>query len=98
MLFLAEEPRKQPGLNFTFLRRRIAQGRYFDIAPTFININGMFLLLLIGTNISNKRINFLVKSQNELTCMWNFEAKVVLGYVVTMCVNLPQGSGVQWRT
>jgi len=26
--------------------------------------------------------------------MWNFEAKAVLGYVVTMCDNLPQGSAV----
>jgi len=26
--------------------------------------------------------------------MWNFEAKVVLGHVVTVCDNLPQGSGV----
>jgi len=26
--------------------------------------------------------------------MWNFEAKAVLGYVVTVWDNLPQGSGV----
>ena len=26
--------------------------------------------------------------------MWNFEAKAVLGYVVIVCDNLPQGSGV----
>jgi len=26
--------------------------------------------------------------------MWNFEAKAVLGYVVTVCDNLPLGSGV----
>jgi len=66
ILFLAEEPRKQPGLIFTFLRRRIAQSRYFDITPTFININGMFLLLLIRTNISNRWINFLIKSQRQV--------------------------------
>ena len=66
ILFLAEEPRKQHGLNFTFLRRRIAQGRYFDVTPTFININGIFLLLLIGTNISNRWINFLIKSQKRV--------------------------------
>jgi len=63
ILFLAEEPRKQPGLNFTFLRRRIAQGGYFDITPTFVNINEMFFLLLIGTNISNRWIKFLIESQ-----------------------------------
>jgi len=66
ILFLAEEPRKQLGLNFRFLQRRIAQGRYFDITPTLTNINGMFLLLLIGTNIRNRWINFLIKSQKRV--------------------------------
>jgi len=58
----------------------------------------MFLLLLIGTNISNKWINFLVKSLKELTCMWNFEAKVVLG-MLSQCVStypkVPEYSGVR---
>jgi len=66
ILFIAKEPRKQPRLSFTFLRKRIAQGRYFDITPTFININGMFLLLLIGENISNRWISFLIKSQKRV--------------------------------
>ena len=66
ILFLAEEPRKQPGLNFTFMRRRIAQGRYFDVTPTFTTISGMLLLLVIGTNISNRWINFLIKSQKRV--------------------------------
>ena len=66
ILFLAEEPRKQPGLIFTFLRRRIAQSRYFDITPTFIKINRMFSLLLIETNISNTWINFLIESRKRV--------------------------------
>jgi len=32
-----------------------------------------------------------LKVRNELACMWNFEAKAVLGYIVTVCDNLPQG-------
>ena len=32
-----------------------------------------------------------LKVRNELACMWNFETKAVLGYIVTVCDNLPQG-------
>ena len=72
ILFLAEEPRKQPGLNFTFLQKGIAQGRYFDVTPTFISVNRIFLLVLIGTNVSNRRISFLIKSQKRVSLYVEF--------------------------
>jgi len=79
ILFLAEEPRKQFGLNLTFLQRRIAQGRYFGVTLTFINISGMFLLLLIGTNISNRWINIFIKNQKRVDLYVEFCSKSCLG-------------------
>ena len=47
---------------FTFLRRRFAQGRDFDISLTFINMNWILLQLLAVKTLSNRSINLLFKS------------------------------------